>query len=308
MTFLKWACWITLVVGAGVLALRYFPLRSPALLSLVIAVPYLPLAMVPATVTLLATREWIGSIIGLAMIMLAIGTQVAMPVTPPHAAEAMRIMSINVAKGAADVDAVIDAARLHEVDAIAVQELTPAFAVALEAAGMSGIFPFNVLRPDDDARGTGLWSRFPISNPRQLHGFGFACVAGTIEFGGAKYDLFATHITAPIQDQDSTNWIADLARVDALIETNLNPLVVAGDFNATVDHKQFRRLLRDGTQDAARQAGRSYVNTFPANWSWPPFAALDHILVPSELTATAFDTVEIAGSDHLAILSALVQR
>ncbi|MDV8011337.1 endonuclease/exonuclease/phosphatase family protein [Rhodococcus sp. IEGM 1241] len=308
MTFLKWACWTTLVVGAGLLLLRYLPLRSPALLSLVITVPYLPLAMVPATVTLLATREWVGSTIGLAMIMLAISTQVAVPITQPREGEAMRIMSINVAKGAADVDAVVDAARLHNVDAVAVQELTPAFADGLEVAGMPGIFPFSVIRPDNDARGTGLWSRFPISEPRQLEGFGFACVAGTIEFKGGKYDLVATHITAPIQDQDSTNWITELAHIRALMDTNPNPLVIAGDFNATVDHRQFRGLLHGGTQDAARQAGRFYVNTFPANWSWPPFAALDHILVPSELRATTFETVEIVGSDHLAIVGSLVQR
>ncbi|MFE5643855.1 endonuclease/exonuclease/phosphatase family protein [Rhodococcus sp. NPDC056516] len=242
------------------------------------------------------------------MIMLAISTQIALPATPSRTGEAMRIMSINVAKGAADVDAVVEAARLHKVDAVAVQELTPAFAAALEAAGMPDIFPFNVIRPDHDARGTGLWSRLPISEPRQLNGFGFACVAGTIEFKNAKYDVVATHITAPIQDHDSTSWITDLARVRALLDTNPNPVIVAGDFNATIDHRQFRDLLHDGTQDAARQAGRSYKGTFPANWSWPPFAALDHILVPPELTTTAFETVEITHSDHLAIVSTLVER
>ena len=54
------------------------------------------------------------------------------------------------------------------------------------------------------------------------------------------------------------------------------PLVVAGDFNATQDHRQFRDLLNsNGYHDAADDAGAGALPTFPADRSVGPIARID---------------------------------
>jgi hypothetical protein len=56
--------------------------------------------------------------------------------------------------------------------------------------------------------------------------------------------------------------------------------MVAGDFNATRDVGEFRRLLRDGYRDAAEQSGAGLTRTHPADIWLPPVFAVDHILTP----------------------------
>lgn len=308
MTFLKWTSWAMLVLTGGLLLLRYLPLRHPGLISLVVAVPYLPFAMLPATVGLLASREWIGSAIGITLITLTFGTQLTIPGSHPPTGDQLRVLSINVAKGTADSQSTLTTAREQNVDIVAIQELTPAFEQRLTEGGINDAFPYSVVRPGQGATGTGLWSRIPLTHSRALDSFGFACVAATVEFDGSMFDVVATHITAPVQDQDSSAWISDLAEIGNLIQSNRYPTIIAGDFNSTLDHKQFRDALHLETADAAQQAGRSYVSTFPADWSLPPFTALDHILVPKPLRATDFHTVRVTGSDHLGIVSTLSLR
>lgn len=305
MTFLKWACWAALALAGGLLLLRYLPLRNPGLISLVVGVPYLPFLMIPAAVGLLLSREWIGATAGIALIAVTLGTQLSFIDPEAPNGNQLRVMSINVAKGTADANSVLDQARAHNADLVAIQELTPSFVERLTAEGINDTFPFKIVKAGQGAEGTGLWSRIPLTDTREITEFGFACVTASIEFDGSPVDVVAAHITAPVEDQDSSKWIADLARIGKLISTNPHPTIIVGDFNATSDHKPFRDLLRQGTQDAARQAGRSYLRTFPADWSLPPFTALDHILVPETLRATDFRTIQVARSDHLGIVSTL---
>ncbi|MDV8068825.1 endonuclease/exonuclease/phosphatase family protein [Rhodococcus sp. IEGM 1366] len=308
MTFLRWIGWAMLAVTGGLLLLRYLPLRHPGLISLVVAVPYLPFVMLPATVGLLASREWIGSAIGITLITLTLGTQLTIPGSPPPTGDQLRVLSINVAKGTAESQSTLTTAREQNADIVAIQELTPAFQQRLTEGGINDAFPYSIVRAGQGATGTGLWSRIPLAHTRELDNFGFACVAATFEFDGAMFDIVATHITAPVQDQDSSTWVSDLAEIGNVIQSNPYPTIIAGDFNSTLDHKQFRDVLHLETADAARQAGRSYARTFPADWSLPPFTALDHILVPKPLRATDFRTVRVTGSDHLGIVSTLSSR
>ncbi len=77
--------------------------------------------------------------------------------------------------------------------------------------------------------------------------------------------------------------------------------MVAGDFNATVDHAQFRALLTDGYHDAAEQCGAGYLASYPADRWLPPLIAIDHLLT-KHATATSAATVALPGSDHRGIL------
>ncbi|MBK8447050.1 MAG: endonuclease/exonuclease/phosphatase family protein [Micropruina sp.] len=88
-------------------------------------------------------------------------------------------------------------------------------------------------------------------------------------------------------------WLADLDRSI--------PTVVAGDFNAVDDHVTMRALYADGWRSAAHLAGAGFVRTWPANRRIPPMIGIDHVLVDQRLTATAFSTFHVPGTDHLGV-------
>ncbi|MGH9271923.1 MAG: endonuclease/exonuclease/phosphatase family protein, partial [Ilumatobacteraceae bacterium] len=84
------------------------------------------------------------------------------------------------------------------------------------------------------------------------------------------------------------------------------PAIVAGDLNATFDHRQFRDLLDTGLRDAVEQAGAGYVPTYPVGRRFPPLISIDHILTRGRITATDVETQELPGTDHRALLATLV--
>jgi endonuclease/exonuclease/phosphatase family metal-dependent hydrolase len=76
--------------------------------------------------------------------------------------------------------------------------------------------------------------------------------------------------------------------------------VLAGDFNATLDHAAFRRVLRLGYADAAQQTG----NALDPTWGLPGRRALfplDHVLVSGGCAVRAFSVRAIPRSDHRAV-------
>ena len=113
--------------------------------------------------------------------------------------------------------------------------------------------------------------------------------------------VVAVHAVAPRQDamaawRADLQWIADQCAADDVI--------LAGDFNATVDHMD--RLGTDGAtlgrcHDAASATGSGAVGTWST--AWPPLLGtpIDHVMATDTWTATAsvvLGTLDDAGSDH----------
>ena len=85
------------------------------------------------------------------------------------------------------------------------------------------------------------------------------------------------------------------------------PRVLAGDFNATLDHGELRRLLDRGYRDAAEQAGTALRPTWPADRSLiPALVTIDHVLADRRIRVASARTVAIPGSDHRGVLAVLV--
>jgi hypothetical protein len=75
------------------------------------------------------------------------------------------------------------------------------------------------------------------------------------------------------------------------------PVILAGDFNATLDHAQLRRLLRLGHHDAALQAGNALVSTWrPEPAGCPALLAIDHILIDPRCAVRATSVHRLPGS------------
>ena len=84
------------------------------------------------------------------------------------------------------------------------------------------------------------------------------------------------------------------------------PRVLAGDFNATLDHAELRRLLDRGYRDAAEQAGVALRPTWPAGRTLPPTVTIDHVLADPRIRVISARSVAIPGSDHRGVLADLL--
>ncbi|MCK2220155.1 hypothetical protein MF672_041115 [Actinomadura sp. ATCC 31491] len=81
--------------------------------------------------------------------------------------------------------------------------------------------------------------------------------------------------------------------------------VLAGDFNASLDHRAFRELLERGYVDAAAQAGKGLVPTWPNFRPVPPIIAIDHVLADERVAVNEVEFADVPGTDHRAVFAEL---
>jgi endonuclease/exonuclease/phosphatase (EEP) superfamily protein YafD len=83
--------------------------------------------------------------------------------------------------------------------------------------------------------------------------------------------------------------------------------VLAGDFNATLDHAALRRLIDTGYRDAASVVGAGLRPSWPYDEKWfMPGVTLDRILADRRIDVRAARPYRIRGSDHKALYAELV--
>jgi endonuclease/exonuclease/phosphatase family metal-dependent hydrolase len=205
-------------------------------------------------------------------------------------------MTSNVWLGSADVEALLRAAREHDVDVLSVQELRPKTVLRLGRAGASEQFPGGqILEPDLGAAGVGLLSRLPMD------------ADGVVTVRGAPpVRIKAVHPRPQVSRTAEPEWRAALAALPGS-DSRGDVQILAGDFNATLDHPEFRKLLDRGYLDAADSAGAGWRPTWPA----PPSTGralpltIDHVLVDTRVRVEKVTVVDIPHSDHRAVIAVL---
>jgi endonuclease/exonuclease/phosphatase (EEP) superfamily protein YafD len=129
----------------------------------------------------------------------------------------------------------------------------------------------------------------------------------SVEVSGAGLGdvrFVAFHSVAPTPG-DVPQWRSDLATLDRwCADRRSGPVIVAGDFNATLDHSVFRSAIT-GCADAAEQAGEGLTASWPTRWPRWFGPQIDHVLVTGGVTAEALSVHDVPGSDHRAVLTRL---
>jgi endonuclease/exonuclease/phosphatase (EEP) superfamily protein YafD len=268
--------------------------------------PYFMFAAVLALVGFAVIRLWLGVLVAALLTLAGILTQVPLYVasSPMGASTPVVVMTSNLRLGHASPAAVVDAVRGHHVDVLTLEELTPDELQRLGAAGLNRLLPYSASDPRPSAAGVGLWSRYPLTD-KQTHRyfkFSFVTAKAAIPGTGGAAQLVALHMPGP-WPQPSGSWLANIGRLPSVLRDlgGHGAVLVGGDFNATQDVGQFRRLLVDGYRDAAEQSGAGITRTFPSDRWYPPLLAIDHVLTRDAVAQSA-DTVQISGSDHRALL------
>jgi endonuclease/exonuclease/phosphatase (EEP) superfamily protein YafD len=219
----------------------------------------------------------------------------------------VRLLNVNAQGGAADPAAILGILQSHDVDVLAVQELTPHMVSRLEAAGLAQLLPFSHLDPRPGSAGTGLWARWPLTPLPPVPGLTAAAPRARIHpLGGRPVTLTAVHPLAPMRGHAAI-WRRELALIGQAMATVDGPQVVAGDFNASRDHRAFRNLLATGFRDCADfSQSRSWPGfTWPAAGGLLPVMRLDHVLVSRTATVRMTRAVRVPHTDHHGVLAAI---
>ena len=273
---------------------------------LVAAVSFTPhVAAVSALVVLLLAllRQW-RPLAPAAVAMLALATAVLPRATGAGAdveGARLRVLTANVTFGRVPAAPVVELVRRHRVDVLSVQELTPGFDARLRRAGLEELLPHDVVRPEDGATGTGLYARHPLRERPAPQGGPFAQTAAELDWG-IGFEVVSVHAPPPVSAQHVESWHETLDR----LRGPDRPRILAGDFNATLDHRALRALIAGDYTDAAGATGNGLTATWPADRALRPGIVIDHVLVTRELRPVRTEVLELVRGDHRAVLAELV--
>jgi endonuclease/exonuclease/phosphatase (EEP) superfamily protein YafD len=223
----------------------------------------------------------------------------------------LRVLTLNVLGEQADPAALLGELRRHHVDVLAVQELTPGMVRKLADAGLAGVLPFSHLYPHPGFPGLGLWARWPLIPLPSVAGLKAPAPRARIEPSeGQPVTVSSVHPVAPTSGNDD-RWERDLALIRSALGGTGERQVVAGDFNASRDHRPFRDLLAAGFLDCADAAiSRAWPGfTWPADRLIPPVMRLDHVLVSrAGTTVLEARTIRVPGTDHRGVFAVIEFR
>lgn len=226
----------------------------------------------------------------------------------------VRVTSANLLKGRADAAALAAIVKRHRTDVLALQEVTPGTEARLRRAGVFDELPYFVARSPGRLRDTALASRWPLKllPVRGLSTVYLVATADVPTSGGrpaTTLPLVSAHPLPPIYPSAQgpwERWLAELPGPEGPLAGGL----VAGDFNATLDHQQFQAVLDRGWRDAADEAGEGLRPTWKGGASMTPTQSLrltiDHILVPPGAAVRGYAIDALPGSDHRALTATVV--
>jgi endonuclease/exonuclease/phosphatase (EEP) superfamily protein YafD len=273
-------------------------------------IPYITVAGLLIGFFALFRRRWV---VGLTMTLVGVvlvanvAPRAFSDPRPTVVGQQVRLMTSNLLVGIADAEFIVREVRARDIDVLALQELTPEMVRDLERAGLNQVLPTRVFLDEPGGSGSGIASRFPLSQ-RNL------TPPGTLQQAGAVVDLpgvrdievVSVHPLPPVVPEGPEAWQRELAGLPSPDSTGALR-VLAGDFNATLDHVGMTRLLNKGYVDAADQVGKALVHTWPSRVGiWPPPVTIDHVLVDPRCPVDTVDVFDVPGSDHRALVAQFV--
>ncbi|MFF0264078.1 endonuclease/exonuclease/phosphatase family protein [Kribbella sp. NPDC004536] len=113
--------------------------------------------------------------------------------------------------------------------------------------------------------------------------------------------LIAYHGYPPLAGAVPT-WKHDLLKVRQWCSQDA-PTVIAGDFNATVDHADFRNALNGYCRSVGPSIGSGLEGTWPADQPGVLRTQIDHVVATRQLEPETFATYSIHGTDHRAVVA-----
>jgi vancomycin resistance protein VanJ len=195
------------------------------------------------------------------------------PVVLGDATATIDVATWNVEAGTQAIPAILALLNRHPVDVLAIEELTPDVAAAIEAdPQLAARYPYRALFPTPGVAGIGLFSAFPIRTAsNDLHP---VRVEAELDVNGQAIFVVAAHpFPARISrlagipsglDPAKRNAELELLRQRVLeLDVEHDRVLLIGDFNTAPTEPAFQRLT-SGLHDAHADVG------IGPGWSWRP--------------------------------------
>jgi endonuclease/exonuclease/phosphatase (EEP) superfamily protein YafD len=192
----------------------------------------------------------------------------------------------------------------ERADVLLLQEVTPAHAAVLDELIRVRPTLRLLAEPREDYSGWAIVTRLPVTSIGRIDVPGWPIASAVLEHPLTPIRVVNVHTPAPQSTHDQSIWEVQLSALAGFSDLTV-PTVLAGDFNATNDHRAFRRLLTGGFADAFERVGRGWGATWPAHRFVVPVLRLDHVLVDQALEVTALEEFGLHGSDHRGLRAVL---
>ncbi|MEV0163425.1 endonuclease/exonuclease/phosphatase (EEP) superfamily protein YafD [Nonomuraea fuscirosea] len=274
-------------------------------------VSYTPYALGAALLGLVLAcvlRRWAAGTVALVSVLAM--TPVVLPRAfadgnPGAKGPALRVLAANLLVGGADTDELTALVTRLKPDVLTLQEFTPAAMRRLEAAGLRRALPHAVTRPVNGVGGSAIYARHPLDAVPMIKIGGFGQARAWLKHsGGTRVEIVSVHPCAPKRTRSTPCWQAGL---EALPRGDGKLRVLAGDFNATLDHLPMRDLLAAGYRDAADVMGRGLRATWPQGDppAHLPGVTIDHVLADSRMAVRAYEVLSLKHTDHRPVFAEL---
>jgi endonuclease/exonuclease/phosphatase family metal-dependent hydrolase len=232
---------------------------------------------------------------------------------PAATGPVLAVLTANLLYGRAAPGSVVGLVRRTGAEVLFVQELSQGAAGRLRKAGLEDVLPH--VRSDFSAaepRGNAIYARYPLSAVPAPVSTSSVQPAAMLRSPAGPVRLACIHLRTPGRPwrrSGAADWRADLSALLAVplpADPADPPLILAGDFNSTVDHAAFRQVLRGGLIDAADQVGNGLVPTWgPLPGGRVALLTLDHVLADPRCAVLASSVHPLPGTDHRAVFARL---
>jgi endonuclease/exonuclease/phosphatase (EEP) superfamily protein YafD len=270
--------------------------------------------LLPLAGAVVLRARWAGAAIVLMMVALAVvvSSRVRSAEQPLARGETVRIFTANLRDGDAEPAALAAAIRQARPDIISLQEAGPRNVAALRAAGILRTYPFREQNSAEGLLSNITLSRWPLV--ARHDDFAVTHRWPSLRVVGKGIEFYDFHSRSPTTPGRVAEWKLALASLPGAVSgggervagpgDRRAPLrVIAGDFNATIDHRAFRALLARGYVDAGSVTGNGL------DWTWSigrlTRLVIDHVLTPPSVAVTSYRVVDLPGSDHNAVIVGL---
>jgi endonuclease/exonuclease/phosphatase family metal-dependent hydrolase len=213
--------------------------------------------------------------------------------------EPLRIMTFDLQRGAADPAAIARLVAREDIDVLILQAVDAAALARLDAA-LGDALPSRVAALGRRSHGTALYAHGTL---RPLDAQDDQARALVAVPGAQAVEVVAVHPLSPGSAARVDLWRADMRVLPAATPT-AGLRVLAGDFNATLDHPELRRLIATGYVDAAGVVGEGLRPSWPVGRLLPP-VTIDHVLADRRCGVRGVEVHRLPGSEHRAVTADL---
>ena len=212
----------------------------------------------------------------------------------------LRVLTHNMYFGRADAEILVTRVRQLDADVLFLQELTEDAVTRLKQAGLDDLMQYTQLDLRGGSRGSGIYARFPLSEGPAMPMIHMAQPTALLELpNGQRVELVCVHPVTPRPlHAGATQWREEIGVLPAPGDLSR---IVAGDFNATLDHAVFRDVLRLGYADAGQQAGDALTPTWGPPGGNSALFTLDHVLADRNCAVLGYSVHTVPGTDHRAV-------